>query len=45
LYLQNKGEITCEYAQQLRCQLKKDGVRAFGPKKEENHYFREGGLY
>ncbi len=44
-YLQKKGEITCEYAQHLRCQLKKDGVRAFGPKKEENHYFREGGIY
>jgi hypothetical protein len=43
-YLQKKGEITAEYAQQLRCQLKKDGVRAFGPKKEENHYFREGGI-
>jgi hypothetical protein len=44
-YLQKKGEISCEYAQQLRCQLKKDGVRTFGPKKEENHYFREGGIY
>jgi hypothetical protein len=44
-YLQKKGEITYEYAQELRCQLKKDGVRAFGPKKEENHYFREGGIY
>ena len=45
VYLQKKGEITKEYAQQLRCQLKKDGVRSFGPKKEENHYFREGGIY
>jgi len=44
-YLQKKGEITHDYAQELRCQLKKDGVRAFGPKKEENHYFREGGIY
>jgi hypothetical protein len=43
-YLQKKGEITKEYAQELRCQLKKDGVRSFGPKKEENHYFREGGI-
>jgi hypothetical protein len=45
VYLQKKGEITVEYAEQLRSQLKKDGVRAFGPKKEENHYFREGGIY
>jgi hypothetical protein len=43
-YLQKKGEITNEYAAELRCQLKKDGVRSFGPKKEENHYFREGGI-
>ncbi|MCW3982667.1 MAG: DUF2095 domain-containing protein [Candidatus Bathyarchaeota archaeon] len=44
-YLEKKGEITKEYAKELRCQLKKDGVRVFGPKKEENHYFREGGIY
>lgn len=44
-YLEKKGEITKEYAHELRCQLKKDGVRSFGPKKEENHYFKEGGIY
>ena len=44
-YLEKKGEITKEYAQELRCQLKKDGVRSFGPKKEEYHYFKEGGIY
>jgi hypothetical protein len=44
-YLQKKGEITKEYAQELRCQLKRDGVRSFGPKKEEYHYFKEGDLY
>ena len=44
-YLQKKGEITKENAEQMRCQLKRDGVRSFGPKKEENHYFREGGIY
>lgn len=44
-YLEKKGEITKEYASELRCQLKRDGVRSFGPKKEENHYFREGGIY
>ncbi len=43
-YLQKKGEITVEYASELRCQLKRDGVRSFGPKKEEYHYFKEGGL-
>jgi hypothetical protein len=44
-YLQKKGEITKENAQEMRCQLKRDGVRSFGPKKEEYHYFKEGGLY
>jgi hypothetical protein len=44
-YLAKKGEITEEYAKELRCKLKKDGVRVFGSKKEENHYFREGGIY
>jgi len=43
-YLQKKGEITPEMAEQLRCQIKRDGVRSFGPKKEENYYFREGGI-
>jgi len=44
-YLQKKGEITKEYASELRRQLRKGGLRSFGPKKEENHYFREGGIF
>jgi hypothetical protein len=44
-YLQKKGEITMEYAEELRCKLKREGVRSFGPKKEENYYFREGGIF
>jgi hypothetical protein len=44
-YLEKKGEISKEYASELRCQLKKDGVRSFGTKKEENHYFKEAGIY
>jgi len=44
-YLQKKGEITQQYAEELRCRLKRDGVRSFGPKKEENYYFREGGIF
>jgi hypothetical protein len=43
-YLRKKGEITSEYAQELRRQLKSDGVRSFGAKKEENYYFKEGGI-
>ena len=43
-YLEKKGEITKMDADELRCKLK-DGVRTFGPKKEENFYFREGGIF
>ncbi len=45
VYLRKKGEITEEYAKELEAKLKREGVRAFGPKKEENYYFREGGIY
>ncbi len=44
-YLEKKGEITKENAKELRCQLKRDGVRSFGTKKEEYYYFKEGGIY
>ena len=43
-YLEKRGELTKEYAEELRKQLKKEGVRSFGPKKEENYYFKQGGL-
>ena len=44
-YLQKKGEITKKDADELRCKLKDQGLRSFGPKKEEYYYFREGGIY
>jgi len=44
-YLEKKSEITKEYAEELRSQLKRNGVRCFGPKKEEYSYFKEGGIY
>jgi hypothetical protein len=43
-YLEKKGELTKEYAEKLRKQLRKEGVRSFGSKKEANYYFRQGGL-
>jgi hypothetical protein len=43
-YLEKRGEVTKEYAKELRKQLKREGVRSFGPKKEENYYFKQGGL-
>jgi len=42
--LEKRGELTKEYAAELREQLKKEGVRSFGSKKEENYYFKQGGL-
>jgi len=39
-YMENRSEITANYAQKLRQQLRKKGVRSFGPKKEEGYYFR-----
>jgi hypothetical protein len=43
-YLQKKGELTQKQAKELECKLKRDGVRSFGSKKEENYYFHEGGI-
>ena len=43
-YLEKKGEVTKEYATKLRKQLKREGVRSYGPKKENNYYFKQGGL-
>jgi hypothetical protein len=44
VYLQKKGELTQEQAKELECKLRREGVRGFGSKKEENYYFHEGGL-
>lgn len=43
-YLQKRGELTKEKVCELKAQLKKDGVRSFGPKKEEDYYFKQGGI-
>ena len=43
-YLEKRGELTKEYAEKLRKQLKREGVRSFGSKKEENYYFKQGRL-
>jgi hypothetical protein len=43
-YMEKRGELTKEYAAKLRKQLKMKGVRSFGPKKDEDYYFKQGGL-
>lgn len=44
-YLQKRGELTQEDACQVRAKLKEEGLRSFGPKKEADYYFKEGGIY
>jgi len=41
-YLEKRQEITREYAQRLRKQLRTKGVRSFGPKKQDDYYSRVG---
>jgi hypothetical protein len=43
-YLEKRGELSKEYAEKLRKQLEREGVRSFGSKKEEDYYFKQGGL-
>lgn len=43
-YLLKRGEITSECAREVRTQLRKDGLRSFGPKKEDGYYFKQGGI-
>jgi hypothetical protein len=41
-YLEKRGEIEKQYGAKLRKQLRVDGVRSFGPKKEHDYYLRHG---
>ena len=43
-FLQKRYEISEEYADEVRLQIKKEGVRSFGPKKESDYYFKQGGI-
>ncbi|MFB3890367.1 MAG: DUF2095 family protein [Candidatus Bathyarchaeia archaeon] len=43
-YLLKRGEVTEEEACRLMAQLKREGVRSFGSKKEENYYFKQSGM-
>ena len=43
-YMQQRREITEEYANKVRAQLKKEGLRSFGSKKEEDYYYKQGGI-
>jgi len=43
-YLERRNEIEKPFAEKLRKQLREKGVRSFGPKKEENYYFKRNRL-
>jgi len=42
-YMEGRGEIEKQYADKLRKQLKEEGVRSFGSKKEHDYYLKHGG--
>ena len=41
-YLEKRGEVTKEQAEELCKQLKEEGLRSFGRKKDPGYYEREG---
>ena len=40
-YLEEHGEITLDEANMYREKLLKEGLEAFGPRKEDNYYYRK----
>lgn len=42
-FMERRNEISREYAEKLRRQLKEKGVRTFGSKKEDGYYLKRGG--
>ncbi|TFH09075.1 MAG: DUF2095 domain-containing protein [Candidatus Thorarchaeota archaeon] len=41
-FLAKQGEITDGQARAIKSQLKSDGIRSFGAKKEKDHYLHHG---
>jgi hypothetical protein len=41
-YMEKRGDVEKQYAAKLRKQLRADGVRSFGPKKEHDYYLKHG---
>ena len=41
-YLVNRGELTTGQARDIKKQLKAEGLRSFGAKKEKDHYLKHG---
>jgi len=41
-YMVKKGELPVTQGKQIKTQLKTDGIRSFGSKKEKDHYLHHG---
>jgi hypothetical protein len=41
-YMQKRGEINTKEAKEFKSQLKANGLRSFGTKKETDHYLHYG---
>ena len=41
-YLAKRGEITAAQAKAIKTQIKTEGLRSFGAKKEKDHYLHHG---
>ena len=41
-FLMRQGELTQNQARAIKSQLKSEGIRSFGSKKEKDHYLRHG---
>lgn len=42
-YLERRGELTPEKAEEIRKKIRREGVRSFGPKKEDGYYLKMAG--
>jgi hypothetical protein len=40
-YIESRGEITAERAEEIRKQIIEEGLKSFGPKKEEGFYQKD----
>ena len=43
-FMEKRGELDEERAEEIRLQLRREGIRSLGSKKEDDYYFKQGGL-
>ncbi len=43
-YMLKRNEISESFALEIRDQIKREGLRSFGPKKEDDYYCKQGGI-